>query len=191
MSDSGSLTREYFETLYDGADDPWSFATSDYEAEKYARSLAALGPHYDRALEIGCSIGVFTRELATRCSALLAIDISDRAIDRARRRCADAPQVHFARMTAPREFPAGPFALITCCEVGYYWSDADLALARDRIAEHLAPGGDLLLVHFLPKVDDYVRDGDAVHEAFLADDRFARTAHARADRYRLDVLRRR
>jgi len=190
MIEQTSLSRDYFETLYENASDPWSFATSDYEAEKYARSLAALDPHYAHALEIGCSIGVFTRELASRCAELLAIDISDRAIERARERCADAPQVRFARMTAPHEFPAGPFDLITCCEVGYYWSDEDLALARDRIAENLALGGDLLLVHFLPKVDDYVRDGDAVHEAFLADDRFARTGHARADRYRLDVLRR-
>jgi SAM-dependent methyltransferase len=191
MTEPASLSREYFETLYDRDTDPWSFATSDYEAEKYARSLAALGPHYERALEIGCSIGVFTRELASRCADVFAIDISDRAIDRARRRCADAPQVRFARMAAPQEFPAESFDLIACCEVGYYWSDADLALARDRIAEHLEPGGDLLLVHFLPKVDDYVRDGDAVHEAFLADERFTRIAAARAERYRLDVLRRR
>ncbi len=191
MTDPASLSRDYFETLYDDAADPWSFATSAYEAEKYARSLAALGPHYERALEIGCSIGVFTRDLAARCGDLLAIDISDRAIDRALQRCADLPQVHFARMTAPAEFPAGRFDLITLCEVGYYWSDEDLARARDRIAEHLAPGGDLLLVHFLPKVEDYVRDGDAVHETFLADDRFERRSHARAERYRLDLLRRR
>jgi len=191
MTGPASLPRDYFETLYDRDVDPWSFATSAYEAEKYERSLAALAPHYERALEIGCSIGVFTRELAPRCADLLGIDISDRAIERARRRCEDQPRVHFARMTAPQDFPAGPFDLITCCEVGYYWSDADLTRARDRIAASLASGGDLLLVHFLPKVDEYVRDGDAVHEAFLADERFARSAHARAERYRLDVLRRR
>jgi SAM-dependent methyltransferase len=191
MTAPGSLSRDYFETLYDRAADPWSFATSDYEAEKYARSLAALGPRYGRALEIGCSIGVFTRELARRCADLLAIDISDRAIERARLRCADLPQVRFARMTAPHDFPPGPFDMIACCEVGYYWSDADLLRARDRIADNLAPDGDLLLVHFLPKVDEYVRDGDAVHEAFLADERFARRTGARAERYRLDVLRRR
>jgi SAM-dependent methyltransferase len=191
MTAPDSLSRAYFETLYDRDADPWSFATSAYEAEKYARSLAAIGARYERALEIGCSIGVFTRDLAARCGDLLAIDISDRALERARERCADLAQVHFARMTAPRDFPGGPFDLITCCEVGYYWSDADLALARDRIADTLAPGGDLLLVHWLPKVDDYVRDGDAVHDAFLADERFARVTDARAERYRLDVLRRR
>ena len=189
MTAPASLSRDYCETLDDEAADPWSFATSDYEAEKYARSLAALGPHYERALEIGCSIGVFTAGLAPRCADLLAIDISDRAIERARERCAALSQVHFARMTAPAEFPAGSFDLITCCEVGYYWSDADLARARDRIAAALATQGDLLLVHFLPKVDDYVRDGDAVHEAFRSDGRFETVRSARAERYRIDVLR--
>ncbi len=70
----------------------------------------------------------------------------------------------------------------------YYWSDADLALARDTIADRLVPEGELLLVHFLPHVDDYVREGDAVHDAFLADHRFEHADHFRADRYRLDLL---
>jgi SAM-dependent methyltransferase len=185
-----SLPQTYFETLYADADDPWSFATSPYEAEKYARSLAALGPHYSRALELGCSIGVFTRQLAARCDELTGIDISEQALARARERCADLPNVQLMQGAFPQRAPAATFDLITCCEVGYYWSDADLDLARDRIFASLAPGGDLLLVHFLPHVDDYVREGDAVHEAFLADERFERAAQYRAERYRLDLLRR-
>lgn len=191
MNEPTSLSREYFETIYDGAEDPWSFATSPYEAEKYDRSLAALEASYGRAFEIGCSIGVFTERLAARCGDLFAIDISDLALARARARCAQLPQVHFARAGFPAEAPTGRFDLVTCCEVGYYWSDADLASARDRIAGALVPNGDLLLVHFLPRVDEYVRDGDAVHEAFLTDARFDRVRHARAERYRIDLLRRR
>ena len=80
------------------------------------------------------------------------------------------------------------FDLITCCEVGYYWSDADLSLARNRIAASLAPEGELLLVHFLPHVDDYVREGDEVHAAFVSDKRFRQVEHFRAERYRLDLL---
>jgi SAM-dependent methyltransferase len=186
-----SLSRTYFETLYDGAEDPWSFATSDYEAEKYARSLSVLAPHYANAFEIGCSIGVFTRELAERCDLLTGIDISEIALARARTRCADRSNVRLVLGAFPHDGSPEIFDLITCCEVGYYWSDADLALARDRIYASLGPDGDLLLVHFLPHVDDYVREGDAVHEAFLADERFTRIAHHRAERYRIDLLRRR
>jgi SAM-dependent methyltransferase len=191
MSAHDTLSRAYFEQIYERADDPWSFATSAYEAEKYDRSLAALRPSYASALEIGCSIGVFTQRLAERCDALLALDISDRALERARTRCAGLPQVTFARAAFPHDDPQRRFDLIACCEVAYYWSDADFALARDRIAADLLPGGELLLVHWLPKVDDYVRDGDAVHAAFLADDRFTRASSHRAERYRLDLLLRR
>ncbi len=184
-----SLAADYFERLYAADDDPWSFATSRYELDKYDDTLAALGPHYARALEIGCSIGVLTQRLAARCDELLAIDVSERALSAARARCAALPHVGFARVRAPGEFPARPFNLVVLSEVAYYWSDADLALARDRIAAALEPVGDLLLVHFLPKVDDYVRDGDAVHRYFLADARFARVHGHRAERYRLDLLR--
>lgn len=185
-----SLPAEYFDALYEANDDPWSFATSDYEAEKYARSLSALGPRYRNALEIGCSVGVFTRELAARCDRLLAVDVSPRALELARVRCRDLAQVTFDCASVPADFPADSFDLITVCEVAYYWSDADFDLALDRIANGLVPRGDLLLVHFLPAVDDYIRPGDAVHERFLCDPRFERVDRARAERYRLDVLRR-
>jgi len=190
VSETASLGRTYFESIYVAAEDPWSFASSAYEAEKYDRSLSVLRSRYVRALEIGCSIGVFTQRLAARCDELVALDISAQAVLRARDRCAGLEHVHVARAEFPAQCPDGQFDLITCCEVGYYWSDADLAAARDRIAGALVTGGDLLLVHFLPKVDDYVRDGDDVHEAFLADARFRRVDRARAERYRLDLLRR-
>jgi SAM-dependent methyltransferase len=183
-----SLSREYFESIYGKADDPWSFASSAYEREKYDRSLSVLSARYGSAFEIGCSIGVFTERLAQRCDDLLAVDISERAIASARLRCAHLPHVRFVRAAFPEQCPPRMFDLITCCEVGYYWSDADLALARNRIADRLLPEGELLLVHFLPHVDDYVREGDAVHEAFLADPRFEQAAHVRAERYRLDLL---
>jgi SAM-dependent methyltransferase len=186
-----SLTPDYFDRLYAEKPDPWSFATSGYELRKYDDTLAALGPHYAKALEIGCSVGVLTARLAPRCADLLAVDVSDRALATARQRCAAFPQVRFERASLPAEFPAETFDLVLVSEVAYYWSDGDFSLARDAIAAALPSGGDLLLVHFLPHVDDYVRDGDAVHEVFLADARFTPVHGHRADRYRLDLLRRR
>jgi SAM-dependent methyltransferase len=186
-----SLPRRYFDELYAATDDPWSFATSAYEAEKYDRSLAALAPRYRRGLEVGCSIGVFTARLAARCDELVAIDISALALERARDRCSRIANVDFVHGAFPHDAPEPPFDLVTCCEVGYYWSDDDLAAARREIAAALTAGGDLLLVHWLPHVDDYVRGGDAVHEAFLADPHFALERQYRAERYRLDLLRRR
>jgi SAM-dependent methyltransferase len=185
----GSLDARYFDRLYTDKDDPWDFATSAYEARKYNDTLAMLeGARFANALEIGCSIGVLTAMLAKRCDRLLAVDISERALAQAIARCADEANVRFDRVTVPREFPEGPFDFVLLSEVGYYWSDDDLASARDRIAG-AAPGGTLELVHFLPKVDEYVRDGDAVHDAFANDDRYVTLRSSRAERYRIDVLR--
>jgi SAM-dependent methyltransferase len=184
-----SLDRAYFDDLYARSADPWSFATSEYEREKYDRTIAMLGDRrFARALEIGCSIGVLTRRLAAHCDSLLAVDISESAVDAARRNCADLANVRIERATLPAEFPPGAFDLIVVSEVGYYWSDDDLADARRRIARGAAHGGRVLLVHFLPKVPEYVRDGDAVHTAFIDDPAFERIASTRQARYRIDLL---
>lgn len=184
-----SLDAAYFSAIYARSDDPWEFATSDYEREKYAATLAALPDStYRRALEIGCSIGVLTARLAQRCDALLATDIDPRALGLARERCANLANVRFERGAFPHDVQPGPFDLVVVSEVAYYWSASDLATARDRIVE-IAPGGIVLLVHFTPEVTEYVRMGDAVHATFLADARFEHVRGTRAARYRLDVLR--
>jgi SAM-dependent methyltransferase len=126
--------------------------------------------------------------LASCCDALLAVDINERALEAARVRCAPLANVRFARMRFPRDVPGGSFDLIVVSEVAYYWSDPDLQSAIDFIAR-AGSGGTVELVHFLPKVDEYVRDGDAVHAEFLADPRFEPLRQMRAERYRIDVLR--
>jgi len=184
-----SLDRDYFARVYAGAVDPWNFARSPYENEKYRATIEALGgQRFGSAFEIGCSVGVLTAMLAARCDSLLSIDINERALDAARARCAHIPSVRFELMVFPREGPAGRFDLIVVSEVAYYWSDDDLAAAIDFVAQ-AAAGGTVELVHFLPRVDDYVRDGDAVHAAFLADPRFVPLRRTRAEKYRIDVLR--
>ncbi|MBC5800032.1 MAG: methyltransferase domain-containing protein [Candidatus Eremiobacteraeota bacterium] len=183
-----SLGAAYFERLYAADSDPWNFASSPYESEKYGRTIEALGERrFARALEVGCSIGVLSERLAERCDRLLSIDINPRALAAAKQRCAALTNVTFAEMNVPHDFPTERFDLIVVSEVAYYWSDDDLALAIDAIAGASA-GGTVELVHFLPKVQDYARDGDAVHHAFLRDRRFVRTSGMRADRYRIDVL---
>ena len=181
-----SLDSAYFERIYAQSDDPWNFATSEYEREKYAATLALLGDRrFAHGFEIGCSIGVLSGMLATRCTKLLAVDINDKALAAARARNASLAQITFAKMNVPNEFPTERFDLIIVSEVGYYWSDTDLQQTRDLIATR---GTIVELVHFLPVVPEYVRNGDAVHESFLADPRFRRLSAKRAERYRIDVL---
>ncbi|MFN8512130.1 MAG: SAM-dependent methyltransferase [Thermomicrobiales bacterium] len=191
---SSSTPPEYFDRMYADSADPWRFESSEYERQKYAATLAALPrTRYENALEIGCSIGVLTAQLAPRCDALLAVDVVDRALERARRRCRAWPHVEFRKMHLPAEYPAGSFDLVVLSEVGYYWSERDLALARERIIGGLAPGGHLLLVHWTQPSPDYPLTGDRVHQKFLdrPGDLLRHLDGQRAETYRLDLFARR
>ena len=183
-----------FERQYRQAIDPWQYESSPYERAKYAATLAALPhPRYRVALEIGCSIGVLTAQLAPRCDRLLAIDFAETALARARERLAAISTVEFRRMAFPTESPAGRFDLTILSEVGYYWSWPDLRAAKERIIERLTSGGHLLLVHWTPPIDDAPLNGDEVHEEFLnrSDNRLDHLAGERSETYRLDLLARR
>lgn len=187
-----TLPPAYFDDVYAAADDPWRFETSPYEAEKYAATLAALPrPRYGSAFEIGCSIGVLTARLAGRCDRLLAVDVSGRALARARARTAGLPHVRVERLRVPDEFPRERFDFVLLSEVGYYWGEADGARALDEIAGALGAGGELLLVHWTPAVPDYPRTGDAVHAQALARPEFRHVHGERHPQYRLDLLERR
>jgi SAM-dependent methyltransferase len=187
-----SLDEEYFNRVYAAKDDPWDFATSEYEKAKYAQTLEALPrEHYANVLEIGCSIGILTAQLAPRCGHLLSVDVSAKALELARERCREFQNVELRRMSVPNEFPGGRFDLVLVSEVGYYFSPPDRARLADRIAEHQSHGSDLLLVHFTPKVEDYPATGDQVHDYFRSRPEWDTIASGREERYRLDVLRRR
>lgn len=189
MSSPDSLSEAYFRNVYAASDDPWNFETSAYEAEKYRATIAMLdGASFRRGLEIGCSIGVLTYDLAAWCDTLVAVDIDERPLARARERCAARTNIAFERMAIPREVPEANFDLVVISEVGYYWSDLDLARVADLVVAYGA-GTTVQLVHYLPDVDEYLRDGDAVHAAFLGDDRFEGLRSKRAELYRIDVLR--
>lgn len=191
-----TLPPDYFDAVYQANEDPWGFETSPYEREKYAATLAALPlPHYAEAFEIGCSLGVLTQQLAPRCGHLLAVDVAQAALDKARQRCAKLPQVELQLMRVPEEFPTERrFDLILVSEVGYYWSPEDLQRATDLMLATLRPGGQLLLVHWTPPVHDYPLTGDDVHEFFLtnatADGPLRHLSGQRQETYRLDLFER-
>ncbi len=185
----GTLAPDYFDGLYAADADPWRFATSDYERAKYEATLAAL-PHeiYRDVLEIGCSIGVLTRQLAPRCEKLLALDVAAKALDQARARCADLAHVAFAQRQVPADWPAGLYDLILLSEVVYYLDRHDVMCLAEKAAA--ASCGDVVLVHWLGATD-YPMSGDEAAELFIrcSADRLRVLHQSRTDQYRLDVLR--
>ena len=191
-----SLDEAYFERIYATETDPWNFATSAYERDKYAATLAALPrQRYERGFEIGCSVGVLTEMLAQRVDQLLAVDLNERALAAARARNADAAHLRFERLNFPKDQAAGTFDLLVVSEVAYYWAGEDFTRALDWLVEHLQLGGHIILVHYTPTETDYPLTGDEVHDRMAA--RFGvpgsplmSITSYRAPCYRLDVYER-
>jgi trans-aconitate methyltransferase len=187
-----TLDTSFFDAAYAWDPDPWRLSSA-YEREKYAITLEALPKQrYEFALEVGCSIGILTRELASRCSQLLALDTAHAALDQAKRRCADVANVRFERMFVPGQWPGGTFDLILLSEVVYYMDEQDVARLASRAVQALAPSGDVELVHWTGETN-YPLSGDEAAELFI--NAMAPSVKvARQDRYptfRLDVLSRR
>lgn len=185
-----SLPADYFDGIFAQDDDPWSLASSAYEAAKFDHTMAVLADRaYATALEVGCAHGVLTERLAPLCANLLAIDIAAKAIDQARARCRALPQVRFARMAFPGQTPdMDGLDLALLSEVVYYWNDADIGSAADWLRLRLKAGARILLVHYTGETD-YPQTGDqAVAKLYAAlDDGVAVERAERRERYRLDL----
>ena len=186
-----TLPGDYFAGMYASDPDPWRFATSDYERDKYAATLACLPrARYRAAFEPACAIGVFTRALSERCDRLLASDLVPAAVEAARERCADRPSVEIRQGAVPADWPEGRFDLIVLSEFLYFLVLSDLTALVGRVGAAIEPGGDVVLVHWLG-VTDYPLSGDEAAETFIREAAsFAGVLHqSRTEDYRIDVLR--
>jgi cyclopropane fatty-acyl-phospholipid synthase-like methyltransferase len=154
---------EHFERLATESSDPWAYETSGYEQAKYRRTLAVLPEQTGATLELGCSVGVFTKMLAPRCRNLLAVDFSPTALAHAQRRLRDVANVELRRCLLPEQTPEGPFETIVCAELLYYWSPPLVGDGLARLERALAPGGTLLAVHWRGTDPRRALAGDDVH----------------------------
>jgi SAM-dependent methyltransferase len=177
----------HFERLARAAEDPWEYATSAYEQAKYRCTLDHLPERIDSALELGCSVGVFTEMLAPRCQRLLAVDFSPTALARARKRVAARANVELRRAFLPEETPAGPFSVIVCSEILYYWSPALVCAGLRRMEAALAPGGTLVAVHWRHGDPRRELDGDGVHAILRQRAKLAHRDAEASDDFLLDV----
>jgi protein-L-isoaspartate O-methyltransferase len=192
MRKTSSLDSAYFESLYQANPDPWGFESRDYEARKYAHTLAVIAQRpVARALELGCSIGVLTVQLASICERLVATELSKTALEKAQRRCAGCGNIEFVLAEGVTGGIDGAFDLMLLSEVVYYWDDSDLRAVASAIADHLAADGRLVLVHWLGETD-YPRSADdavgSLHA--LVGGLFHVETETRNGDYRLDVWRR-
>jgi len=144
-------TRRKMNRQFGKREDPFSYATTPYEAARLAAMDAALGAGpLGPVLEVGCAEGHFTATLTGRASRVLAVDISAVALERARRR---APKADFAEadLMTWSPGPEAPFDAVVLGDVLYYLDrpgvGAEFEALFPRIVSWLKPGGRLLLAH--------------------------------------------
>lgn len=150
------LSQEIFDLLYTVKEDPWQYRTSVLERGKYTDLLTVLPQlPWHRALEVGCSEGLFTRMLADRVECLKAIDFSPKALARAQQKLVGLDHVQLEQLNIRDQEPGGTFDLIVASEVLYYMGDVHQirALGR-RMLSWLKPGGHLLLCHMRSQSDE-------------------------------------
>jgi SAM-dependent methyltransferase len=173
--------------MYLMSEDPWQFASSEYERDRYLASLRALGDQrFRRAFEPGCSIGILTAQLAEICDRVEALDISPTAVARARARCKDLPNVQIQCGSLPECVPPGDFDLLIFSEIGYYFSETELRSIATKLVKRVERGGIFLAVHWLGSSGDHVLDGDQVHSVL---ERVEGLRHLQSERhagFRLD-----
>jgi cyclopropane fatty-acyl-phospholipid synthase-like methyltransferase len=187
MRATDTTSQEFFDQKYRFADDPWNFATDSYEQQRYRAILRALGDRrFERAFEPGCSIGVLTEHLAARCGALVAMDISPTAAERARQRCEHLENVEIVCGSLPEDLPSATFDLIVFSEIGYYFDAANLAKLVEALTDRLDESGTLLSCHWLGVSKDHILSGDEVHEVLESAEALRHESGERRTDFRLD-----
>ncbi|QIK83853.1 PIG-L family deacetylase [Sanguibacter sp. HDW7] len=186
------LGAEYFTELYGRREDPWRLGTRWYERRKRALTVASL-PREDlgRVLEIGCSLGHLTVDLASRAREVVALDVAERAVEQARQRVADAglaDRVDVRVGSALDALPDGPFDTVVVSEVGYYLSRTDLAGLATRLLGVLAPAGCVVTCHWRHDVPEYPLTGDDARDVLARGLGLPRLVEHVEEDFVLDVL---
>lgn len=180
----------YFDALYAINPDPWGFEIRAYEQEKYTATLSALPKkRFASCLEVGCSIGVLTERLGSRCDKVLGIDIAEAALEQARLRCRGVPTIYFDRSELPIRAPDGPFDLIVLSEVLYYFDEVEINAIARQISKQTSSDTIFVLVHWLGPTPDYPLTGETATAAFEAAMPTLRAVYRRrTPQYRIDVF---
>lgn len=183
------VPRTYFERLYAASDDPFAFRTRWSQTRKYACTMAALPEErYAKGFEAGCSIGILTALLATRCDELMSVDVASEAVRQAREGTAGLKNVTIEKRDLPLEWPEDRFDLVVLSEIAYYFDSRELERFIDRALESLRPGGTLLAVHSRRAREDQILPGDFVHARLVERSRLHRLVQHQEARFLIDIF---
>jgi len=124
-------------------EDPWNIKDNEYEKKK-AEIIWTMLDYDDILLDVGCGEGHFTNKYSSKFSLTIACDISNRAIERARK-----SYQHIAffphDIREPIENFKGKIGTIVCSEVLYYFNPTEQKRVAKNIVSLLKPGGKLVV----------------------------------------------
>lgn len=154
--------------------DPWGM-TTEREQSRFAQTNAVIAAQAGRVgtlLEIGSGEGHQSEHLATLCDQLYGLDVSERAVERARERLPSA-RFGVGEITAlPWEPPpGGKYDLVVACEVLYYLSDIGKAVETMSTL-----GRACLVTFFCPsarRVAEHLQDLPGVRRGWIYHDPYA------------------
>lgn len=184
-----------FEHLYASQAEPWNYTDSGAEKLRYefALNLAKrFVPRPDHALDIGCSLGLFTSSLYGYAPHVHAMDLSQIAVEKAeinlremvRQKTTDGSKplttYHFQTgNSVDLPFASNFFDTIFYLDgvVGHELEEDALATSLANIRRILAPGGVVIFTDYLPPrdfarhVERFKRLGMNVKEVHYLNDR--------------------
>ena len=146
-----SVNEEAIDDEFRRQEDPFHYASNGIDRVRFRRQIGMIdsvrmGGCFERALEIGCAEGMFTEMIAERCQYLLAVDISQTALARARQRLNWGPGVFFKQWDLVRDSIPGTFDLIIAAGVLEYQLRLKVfKIIRAKLVAALRPGGHLLV----------------------------------------------
>jgi predicted TPR repeat methyltransferase len=154
--------RTFMDSLWERGD-PWDIESSPYERDRCVQLLKMLeGKRYARVLEIGCGAGYLTRLLAPHADQLVALDISQTAIERARALSTRQTGVDFrvANIMEYKPQADAPWDLIvfsdTMCYLGWLYPFFDVAYLAVQLFDATRNGGRLMLANSMGENDDWL-----------------------------------
>lgn len=165
MTKAEAYQHEYFAELYRANNgDPWRYEQRWYEQRKRDITLAVLPqPSFSTGIEIGCSNGVLSSELAKRCEYLICMDANPTAIQLANQRLTH-DHVTVVQGIVPLDLPEQQFDLIVASEVLYYLEEQILQQLIDWMNTHLSPNGCIVACHWRYDIEGFGLNGEHVHQ---------------------------
>lgn len=130
------------------AKDAWGYHASEMHRGRADRILAVLaGGTPRRLLELGCAEGFLTRRLAELAAAVVACDLSERAVERAKQHCAGLGNVQLLAVDVRQRLPEGNFDVCLASDVLYYLSPAEIVSLAGRLRQQMPTGARLIFAN--------------------------------------------